>query len=277
MIHWIASYLKGIDFLEMLDWRIGTMGFNYKQWVGPFYPDGLPARNHLSYYSERQNALEMDSTFYGAPTEKTVLRWASSVPSGFKICPKMPGQITHDLRLLNTQKITADFLARMRLLEENLGPILIQFPPDFTMAEVGSLVNFLSQLPADLHFAIEFRHRSWDKPETAVLLQTNNLCLVAVDYIHMPRKIVRTTDFLYLRFLGPRGRFPNKDREMVDRTGDLSWWWQTLQPHLTQVNSVYAFFNDDYSGFSPLTCNRFKDVIGLKPDETRPMQQGRLF
>ncbi len=261
----------------MIDWRIGTMGFNYKQWVGPFYPDGLPARNHLAYYGERLNALEMDSTFYGSPTEKTVLRWASTTPPDFKICPKMPRQITHDLRLLKTEKLTAEFLSRMRLLDDKLGPILIQFPPDFTMADVGALVNFLPQLPSEMRFAIEFRHRSWDKTETAVLLQASNICLVSVDYIHVPRQIIPTTDFLYLRFLGPRGRFPNKDREIVDRTDDLNWWWQTLQPHLPQVHTVYAFFNDDYSGFSPQTCNRFKDVIGLEPSETRPMQQGRLF
>lgn len=261
----------------MAEWHIGTMGFSYKQWIGPFYPHGLPARLHLTYYAKRLNALEMDSTFYGTPTEAAVQRWASVTPESFKICPKMPSIITHEKRLVDAQKLTAEFLTRMRLLGDRLGPILIQFPPNFTMAEAGALVNFLPQLPNDLRFVVEFRHRSWDKTETAVLLQTYNVCWASVDYIHMPHHIVQTTDFLYLRFLGPRGRFPAKDREMVDRSADLALWWQRIQSHLNHVQSIYAFFNDDFSGFSPQACNRLKDVIGIEPGEIRPMQQGRLF
>ena len=261
----------------MVEWHLGTMGFNYKQWVGPFYPDGLPARLHLTYYAERFKALEMDSTFYGTPSETAVQRWARVTPAGFKICPKMPSLITHEKRLVDTDGLTAEFLERMRLLRDKLGAILLQFPPDFSMAEASNLIHFLPQLPEDLRFAVEFRHRSWDKPETAVLLQTHNLCWAAVDYIYMPRRIVRTTDFLYLRFLGPRGRFPGKDREEVDRTADLQQWWGQLQPYLEKVDAVYGFFNDDYAGFAPVACNRFKEIAGAEPGEIRPMQQGRLL
>ena len=261
----------------MAEWYIGTMGFNYKQWIGPFYPHGLPARLHLTYFSQRLNALEMDSTFYGTPTETAVQRWASVIPTGFKICPKMPRAITHEKRLVDAAELTTEFLERMRLLGDRLGPILIQFPPNFTMAEVNALINFLPQLPQDLRYVVEFRHSSWDEAETATLLQTYNVCWAAVDYIHMPRRIVQTTDFLYLRFLGPRGRFPAKDREMVDRSTDLKQWWQNLQPHLDRVQVIYAFFNDDYSGFSPQTCNHFKEIIGLEQGEIHPVQQGRLF
>jgi uncharacterized protein YecE (DUF72 family) len=261
----------------MVDWYLGTMGFNYKQWIGPFYPDGLPARLHLTYYAERLNALEMDSTFYGTPSETAVQRWASVTPVDFKICPKMPRIVTHERRLVDADGLTAEFLERMRLLGDKLGPILLQFPPDFSMAEVSALIHFLPQLPQDLRYVVEFRHRSWDKPETTVLLQTHHLCWAAVDYIYMPRRIARTTDFLYLRFLGPRGRFPGKDRQMLDRTAELGKWWQNLQPHLDQVKTVYGYFNDDYAGFAPLTCNRFKEIVGADPGEIRPMQQGRLL
>jgi len=261
----------------MVEWHLGTMGFNYREWVGPFYPDGLAARHHLAYFSERLNALEMDSTFYGTPSDTAVLRWAGVTPIGFKICPKMPRIITHEKRLEDVGNITAEFLDRMRLLGDRLGPILLQFPPDFTMAEVSALIHYLPILPDDLRYVIEFRHRSWDKLETAVLLQTHHICWAAVDFIYMPRRILPTTDFLYLRFLGPRGRFPTKDREMVDRTADMKQWRQQIQSHLHQVGEVYGFFNDDYAGFAPTTCNRFKEIVGADPGEIRPMQQGRLF
>lgn len=261
----------------MVDWYIGTMGFSYKQWVGPFYPDGLVSRQHLAYYAERFNALELDSTFYGVPGEAAVQRWASVSPEGFKICPKMPRQITHEARLVGVEDLTAEFLTRMSILGENLGPVLLQFPPDFTMAEVSALIPFLRHLPDDFRYAVEFRHLSWNKRETAVLLKTHNMCWAAVDYIYLPRQVVLTTDFLYLRFLGQRGRFPAKNQEMTDRTADLEKWLQKLQPHLAKSKGAYGFFNDDYAGFAPQTANRFKKVVGVEATEIRPMQQGRLF
>jgi uncharacterized protein YecE (DUF72 family) len=261
----------------MVDWYIGTMGFSYKQWVGPFYPDGLAGRLHLSYYAERFNALEMDSTFYGTPSEAAVQRWASVTPEEFKICPKMPRQITHEARLVEAEELTDEFLGRMALLGEKLGPILLQFPPDFSMAELSALIPFLRRLPADFRYAVEFRHKSWNRRETAVLLETHEVCWAGIDYIYMPHQVVTTTDFIYLRFLGQRGRFPGKDRELLDRTADLEKWWRLLQPHLEKATVAYAFFNDDYAGFAPQTSNRFKKVVGVEAGEIRPLQQGRLF
>jgi uncharacterized protein YecE (DUF72 family) len=253
------------------------MGFSYKQWVGPFYPDGLSARLHLPYYAQRFNALEIDSTFYGTPAATTVKRWHDITPTGFMICPKMPRTITHEARLVGANDLTQEFLDRMRLLEDKLGAILMQFPPDFSQAEVSKLIHFLPTLPRNLRFAVEFRHPSWNKTETAVLLEAHNICWTSADTVYMPRQIMPTTDFLYLRFIGPHGRFPTKDRLQVDRSADLEQWWQALKPRLQGAKAVYAFFNDDYEGFSPATCNRFKRIIGLEPDEIRPMQQGRLF
>ena len=114
-------------------------------------------------------------------------------------------------------------------------------------------------------------------PETAVLLKAHNLCWVAADYIHMPKRITPTTDFLYLRFIGPHGQFASKDHEIIDKTDILQNWYQQIQPHLEKVTAVYAFFNNDYAGYSPETCNKFKRIVGADVGEIRPLQQGRLF
>lgn len=260
-----------------MDWFLGTMGFSYKEWEGPFYPAGLGARRHLGYYAERFNALEMDSTFYGPPAPETVKRWAAETPETFIICPKTPRQITHDLRLRAAEESLGAFLDTMRLLGPRLGPVLVQLPPDFTAAQVDALWHFIARLPDDLRFALEFRHRSWDRPETAVLLENHNLAWVCADYIHLPKVVKRTADFLYLRFIGPHGQFVAKDREMVDKTADLQRWRRQIEPHLPHVRAVYAFFNNDYAGYSPETCNKFKRIVGVKAEEIRPLQQGRLF
>ncbi len=261
----------------MTDWYLGTMGFSYKQWDGPFYPAGLARRAYLPYYAERYNAVEMDSTFYATPAEKTVLRWYQTTPPAFRICPKVPRAITHERRLRGVADELAHFLTTMALLREKLGAILIQLPPEFTPDEVDHLQAFLALLPSDQRFAVEFRHPAWAKPATAELLRAFNVCWVSADYIHLPHDVTPTSDFLYLRFLGRHGQFPTKDREQVDKTEVLQAWYARIQPHLPQLDTIYGFFNNDYAGFSPATCNKFKRIVGLPPAEIRPMQQGRLL
>jgi uncharacterized protein YecE (DUF72 family) len=262
---------------KMVNWHIGTMGFAYKQWVGPFYPAGIAARSYLAYYSQMFDAVEIDSTFYGPPSADSVKRWKDITPAGFTFCLKTPRIISHDMRLVDAWGLMTAFLDTLRLLGDKLGVVLLQFPPDFTHDHFNTLMAFLKELPEDIRFAVEFRHRSWDTPGTATLLERYNICWAAADYIYLPRAIKRTADFLYLRFIGPRGRFAAKDREMVDRSVDLQQWHQKIEPHLAKLGDVHSFFNDDYSGHSPATCNRFKEIVGVEPKEIRPLQQGRLF
>jgi uncharacterized protein YecE (DUF72 family) len=259
------------------NWHIGTMGFGYKQWVGPFYPAGMAPRNYLNHYSQRFDAVEIDSTFYGPPTAASVIRWRTVTSDSFTFCLKTPRLITHDLRLVEATEAMRSFLDTARLLGEKLGAVLIQFPPDFTHDRFGALMAFIKALPSDIRYAVEFRHRSWDTPGTATLLERHEICWVTADHIYMPKTIRRTTDFLYLRFIGPRGRFPTKDREMVSRDEDLRHWRRLIQPHLADAGDVFAHFNDDYSGFSPATCNRFKEIVGIESQEIRPLQQKRLL
>ncbi len=263
----------------MISYHIGTMGFAYEQWRnGVFYPAGMGQRQFLGYYSQRFNTVEMDSTFYGVPQPTTLQRWTAVTNDGFIICPKTPRDITHDLRLGSAQEPMQAFLETMRLLGDKLGPILIQFPPDFTNDFLSRLDTFLATLPTDLRYAVEFRHRSWDTPETAKTLTKYNMAWVMADYIHMPQRIsYRTADFLYLRFIGPHGQFSTKDHEIVDKTAVLQQWHHQIQAHHGEITAVYAFFNNDYAGYSPATCNKFKEIVGLPPEEIRPYQQGRLF
>ncbi|RMG96867.1 MAG: DUF72 domain-containing protein [Chloroflexi bacterium] len=261
----------------MTNWYIGTMGFAYKAWRGVFYPPGLSPRNYLAYYASRFNAVEMDSTFYGVPTAERVMRWTAVSPVGFRICPKTPRAITHDASLDRGIMLMQTFIKQIRLLGNYLGPILIQFPPNFTIQKYNQLTTFLKTLPPDLQFAIEFRHPSWEQPETAELLRQHNICQVTADYIYMPKQIHRTTNYLYLRFLGPHGQFADKNKEQLDKTAELKQWWQKIQPHLPHIHTIYAFFNNDYAGYSPATCNRFREIVGEPTTEINQPQQGRLF
>lgn len=260
----------------MTEFRLGTVGFGYKEWLGNFYPDKMKSRDYLSHYSQFFDTVEIDSTFYGTPKAESVQRWAQQTPPDFIFCPKTPRIITHDLRLQNFPSMD-EFLTVMRHLGEKLGPILIQLPPDFKTAEKISLESFLARLPTDLRYAIEFRHRSWQEPEAVDLLRQYGVCFAAADYIHLPPTIHRTTDFLYLRFIGVHGRFRGKDSEQIDVSERLQHWHEQIQPHLPHVKAVYGFFNNDFAGHSPTTCNRFKRLLGLPTSYPENPTQERLI
>ncbi len=261
----------------MTAWYLGTMGFSWKDWVGPFYPEGTNANEFLAVYSRIFNAVEIDSTFYGIPRTEVVLNWGSQVPEGFQICAKMPKVITHDMELKGTTPLVNEFLDVMRRLEEKLGVILIQFPPSFTCSHLPALNAFLERLPADIRFAVEVRHRSWHRLETEEMLRSHGVAWAATEYEHLPKRVYRTANFLYVRFIGHHRRFRNHRSERVDVTPQLEWWRANLLENLQGIEQVYGFFNNDYSGFAPATCNRFKEILGIEAKSFTPPEQGRLF
>ena len=268
----------------MTIFHLGTMGYGYKDWLGVFYPDHARPPNYLNFYSQIFDAVEMDTTFYATPRAEIVERWRDQTPDGFIFCPKTPRTITHDTAPLeNGLALMEEFTRMVALLGNKLGPILIQFPPEFDAAHAGEVDRFLGSLPSQanqpvrLRYAVEFRHRSWDTPETAQMLHAHNACWVSAEYIIMTPRLHRTTDFLYLRFLGRHGEFANKNRPQKDVTSILKKWHGWLEPELDHVTAVYAFFNNDFSGHSPTTCNQFKTLLGLPVIQPEIPRQNRLL
>ena len=141
--------------------RLGTQGWTYPDWVGPFLPEGSRPPRHLTLYASAFDTVEVDSTFYALPTERTVRSWVERSRPGFVFSLKLPREITHDRRLRDAARPLSEFIERVRLLEDRLGPLLIQLGPDFAPTEEAALFSFLDLLPADLHFAVEFRQRGW--------------------------------------------------------------------------------------------------------------------
>ncbi|MCS6845039.1 MAG: DUF72 domain-containing protein [Caldilineales bacterium] len=264
----------------MPSWYLGTMGFAYEPWRGVFYPPGVASRAYLAHYSRVFNAVELDSTFYGAPRPATLHQWAAQTPPDFRFCPKTPREITHEHSLAPDRGAVDAMLAFLdttRVLGRRLGPVLIQLPPSFGPEQREALAGFLAALPADLRYAVELRHRGWYTPTTADLLRSFGVAWVALDYLDLPRQVHVTADFLYIRWVGQHGRWEQRGREEIDVTPQLRWWWEQLQPALGQTGEVYGFFNDDYAGYAPATCNRLKAMAGLPVVEPEIPQQGTLF
>jgi len=205
---------------------LGTQGWNYSAWVGPFYPTGTRPADFLTTYARAFPTVEVDSTFYAVPPERTVIGWRERTPSGFTFALKLPQEITHERRLQDAEDVTELFLERARLLGDKLGPILIQFGPDFGVSNMPALARYLPTLPRDIRFAVELRQRQWITDELLELLTAHGVALTLSDGRWIPRDTLfelaerPTADCTYVRWMGPDRSIEGFSRTQVDRSSE---------------------------------------------------------
>ncbi len=240
--------------------RAGTCGWSFDDWVGTFYPRGT--KDHLAFYATHFDAVEADSTWYRIPSDRTVRSWYTRTPGGFLFCPKLPGEITHENLLLDSDDLVGAFLGRMSLLEDKLGPILVQLAPQFTTSALPTLEAFLRALPTGFRFAVEFRHRSWLRaPDALGLLAGLNMAVVMADHPWYPRLEEITTDLAYIRLLGRRDVFPDFGRLHKTRDDALARWAELLCGLRGMPGSAFVFVNNQFEGHSPDSVRRLLRLV----------------
>ena len=149
--------------------HIGTSGWHYDDWKGPFYPEETPAEQMLSYYAGHFGTVEINNSFYNLPAEKTLKNWGSTVPKDFLFAVKASRYITHMKKLKDPQEPVGNFLERIGALDRHLGPILFQLPPNWK-CNGARLGDFLKFLPDNRKYVFEFRDPSWFTGEIFSLL-----------------------------------------------------------------------------------------------------------
>ncbi len=258
---------------------LGTQGWSYKDWLGTFYPEGLSPSKFLEWYSSVFDAVEIDSTFYGTPSRSRVRAWAEITPPDFRFTAKVPRTITHDNHLIDSGQDMEEFLSIMTAMEEKLGAILIQLPPDYTADEFDGFQSFVSNLPDTIRFAVEFRHRSWLQPDTFALLREKGMASAMIDLPYMPRHDEVCADFLYVRWLGDRKQIQRMHEVQIDRTADLDAWSMRLDRHFQTARAMFGFVNNHYSGHSPSDVRQLRSRFGIVDEHPSavPAVQGALF
>lgn len=264
--------------------HIGTQGWNYDPWIGRFYPRGTRSIDRLELYSRVFDTVEIDSTFYAMPPEGRFRSWYERTPAHFHFTTKMPRDVTHDARLVGVDDLLIEFCNRAAELEDKLGPILVQLPPDMTARERPALDAFARSLPREIEFAIEFRDVSWFTTETYDLLHALDLTMaVSVGpWLTTDAALDVATQapgrFQYLRWLGsPRHQELNTSL-VAERDGDLRRWAERVLELLPDKPTVYAYFNNDYQGHSPDSARRLQSLVGVEPaDPDRLHEQPDLF
>lgn len=157
---------------------IATSGWVYNDWIGIFYPEDLPSKARLRFFSQRFGTTGVNYSFYHLPKPKTYENWDNQTPRKFVFAVKASRFITHIKRLKEAKTGWVKFLENALYLEEKLGPILFQLPPSFRATEenVITLKEFLKDIDVkNFRSAFEFRHKSWCEDKIYENLQEDNV------------------------------------------------------------------------------------------------------
>jgi uncharacterized protein YecE (DUF72 family) len=260
---------------------IATQGWNYKAWVGPFYPPGTRAADFLTAYARAFRGVEVDSTFYAIPDARAVRAWGERTPAEFIFALKMPKEVTHERRLRDADAVVHEFIDRARELGPKLGPILLQMGPDFAPDERSSIENFLPTLPRDIRFAIELRQSGWMRPDVLPrlleLLARHGVALALSDGRWIPRETMlelaerATADFLYIRWMGPDRDITDYSHVQFDRSEEIRAWSDVLR-RVAHTEDIFGFFNNHFAGHSPASARELQRLLGqplVDPDTLR--------
>lgn len=228
---------------------VGTSGYSYKEWKGTFYPEKLPAKEMLPYYASRLRSVEINNTFYRLPQKSVLENWRDQVPAGFRFAVKASQRITHFKRLQDVTEETRYFLETAAALEDRLGPILFQLPPNMKK-DSARLETFLSGLPAGTHAAFEFRHPTWFDDDVLQLLSSRNHALCISDTDDLPvTHVDKTADWGYLRLR----RVNYAEENLLDwlkRVRDQNW------------GDAFVFFKHEDEGTGPKLAAEFLKLAG---------------
>ena len=266
---------------------VGTQGWNYPAWSGPFYPRNARPADFLTLYARLFDTVEVDSTFYAVPAKATIDSWVKRTPASFRFALKFPRAATHDDRLAGraSRETLAEFADRARGLGSRLGPILLQMPPDFGHWARGDLESFLDEWPADLPLSVELRDPAWLADDTFESLAARGIAPALTDSPHVPLPMMLDAvgraatgpAFAYVRWLGTR-ELTDYSRIQVDREDELRRWAAALPPLLDRGLDVFGYFNNHYAGHSPSSARTFLALIGETPPDPDALEpQGSLF
>jgi len=254
-------------FLKKNKLYIGTSGWIYSHWDGVFYPEDLPAKDKLKYFSKHFKTAEINYSFYHLPRPSTYENWYQQTPKDFIFAVKASRFITHIKRLKGIKAAWQTFLENALHLKEKLGPILFQFPPSFKASAENTkrLEEFLKILRGptsqggrtskNLNFAFEFRHKTWCDKEIYKLLKKYKAAWVIADSPRYPRADVVTCDLAYIRMHGSKVMFSSNytKKELKNLAQKIKRWLKS--------SDVYVYFNNDAMGYAVENARTLKSIL----------------
>jgi uncharacterized protein YecE (DUF72 family) len=235
---------------------VGTSGWSYASWRGPFFPRNVMVKHHLPFYATQFETTELNGVFYRTPTTEAVRGWRDATPPDFVFAWKASKYITHWKRLTATSRSSLTLMeSRLRLLGPKLGPVLFQLPPRFK-SNRERLAGFLKLLKAKRRYTFEFRHESWYEPPILDLLRDHDMSLCLSDHHDAPSPWEVTASFVYVRGHGPGGAYKG---HYSDKT--LRQWAKAFTRWKRGRRDVYVYFDNDQKSAAPFDARRLAGFL----------------
>ncbi len=237
--------------------HVGTSGWQYDHWRGPFYPDDLPKSRWLEHYAGRLASVEINRTFYSLPDRAVLEGWAASVPGDFVFAVKASRYLSHMKKLKDPSGPVARLIETARGLGAKLGPVLVQLPPRWR-ADPARLDAFLDVVPDDIRVAVETRDPSWFSDRVYRVLTDHDaaFCIWELAGVSSPREV--TADLVYIRLHGPteeryQGRYD---------TQALAGWAGAISTWRRQGRDVCCYFDNDEAGHAVTNAMELAEMVG---------------
>ena len=219
--------------------HVGTSGWHYAHWKGPFYPEKLPASKMLDFYTRHFDTVELNNTFYRLPVETGLERWRAETPAGFCFAAKGSRFLTHMKKLKDPETGIARFFERVDRLRPKLGPIVFQLPPNWEV-DAARLDHFVRALPKRHRYTFEFRNPTWHTEAVFRILRKHNVAFCIFEIAGFASAHHLTADFTYVRLHGPDGAYQGSysNSALKEWAARIAEWRKTLR-------AVYVYFDND--------------------------------
>ena len=225
---------------------VGTSGFSYPFWKGPFYPTDLANSEMLAYYASRLDTVEINNTFHRFPRVEDLERWCAQTTPDFRLVLKAPRRISHNKGFADIDRSLGFLETALRPFLPQCGPTLFQFPPWFRR-DLDTLQRLIDRLPEGIRAAFEFRHREWLDEEVYRRLREHGIAMVVSDTAKYPAPIIDSAPFGYLRL-----------RQEAYSDEEMQQWADRL--HRSGWDEAYLFFKHEDEGAAPRMALRFREV-----------------
>jgi uncharacterized protein YecE (DUF72 family) len=237
----------------------GTSGFSYDDWVGNFYPAGIPRHQWLAYYAREFSTCEINSTFYALPKAANIKAMVQKTGEGFLFSVKANQEMTH-LRQENAEVFKAfRQVIEPVIMAGKLGCILAQFPYSFRLTrENWDYLKLFKERMGDLPVVVEFRNAQWLRDEVFGWLRNLELGFCCVDEPPLPNLLPplaeATSAVSYVRFHGRNSAKWWKHEQAYERYDysykpqELSEWLPKIKKLDRMSDRTFVFANNHWRG-----------------------------
>jgi uncharacterized protein YecE (DUF72 family) len=265
---------------------IGPAGWDYKDWHGVVYPSpagkGFDPLSHIAQYFD---TVEVNSTFYGPPSDRAARSWLARVKNNprFRFTAKLYRVFTHQRGKATREDETAFRSGIEPLIAGGaLGALLIQFPWSYKN-ELESR-NYLKRLVARFREAplvIELRHASWNTPELYEWLAEEDIGFCNIDQPLFSRSIKpsghTTSGVGYVRLHGRN--YQNWFKESAGAAerynylygpDELLPWVDNIKKVSASAKDTYVVTNNHYLGKAVVNALELKRILSGEKVEAPP-------